>query len=89
MDHKIPSTNNKFACGSTKAHTCFSLVSNFEGTEDDNDVRYSYARRGCSFEIKEVPTVSSIFFERYNIKTGIITFDKQLKSKLVKYPGLK
>jgi len=59
-----PILQDRFTCGSPDATACYSLVGNYEGEENDRDVRYSYAKRGCAVGINNVPTSgSSIFFE--------------------------
>ena len=61
-DSQKPAVNDKFACGSADATACFALVANYD---DDDNKRYSYAKRGCANAIETIPAVgSSVFFQR-------------------------
>jgi len=61
---KKPNNNQKFACGSTEATSCYSLLANY----DDDDKRYSYTKRGCSYATETISELQkesegSVFFE--------------------------
>ena len=67
-DFQNPTISKKSTCASTDAKSCYSLVANYDGDENGRDVRYTYAKRGCSSGIETVPTVginpsTSVFFD--------------------------
>ena len=60
-DSQKPAVKDKFACGSAEATACYALVANYD---DDDNKRYSYAKRGCANAIETIPDGSSVFFQR-------------------------